>query len=173
MVTDRDIFENQSAWLQQLRRRMLEITRRRVPVDEAEDLVQSALEVIVEKGSAFDQDPPGVAWCLQVLRNVIGNHYRREGTKKRFLDASVDPENVALPLEALDSLDRVRAIEEGLDQLENISPDCGRYLRTMLDETPVHEIARREGLETNALYQRLYRCRGKLREILRQKGVLP
>ena len=157
---------------------MLEITRRRVPADEAEDLVQSALQVIVERSGDpaltewIDGKPP-LAWCLQVLRNVIGNHYRREGTRRRFIDASVAPENIALPLEALDSGDRVRYIEESLEELAAASPDCGRYLRSMMEETPVQEIARANGLEANALYQRLYRCRRKLRDILRQKGVLP
>jgi len=164
-------------WLEDLRRRMLDITRRRVPSDEAEDLVQNAFQVIVERGvgrSAAEVDGlPRLAWCLQVLRNVIGNHYRRAETRRKVIDAGVDLENLGGPLEALGAEERIRTIEEGLSELAAADGNCGRYLQRMADETPARDIARDEGIETHALYQRLYRCRRKLREILRRKGVLP
>ena len=165
-------------WLDDLRRRMLDIARRRVPADAAEDLVQDALRVIVEKGgSAVAGDEidgrPRIAWCLQVLRNVIGNHYRRAETRKKLIDGSIEPENLGRLLEAQGSEERIRTIEDGLAELAAGDGNCGRYLARMADEVPAREIARDEGIETHALYQRLYRCRAKLREILRRKGVLP
>jgi len=161
------------SWLEDLRRHMLGIAARRVPVDEAEDLVQKALQVIVERGDAASDGRPPVAWCLQVLRNVIGNHYRRTATRNRLLDRSVAPETLSRPLESLDTEQRLRTIEEGLAELAAGDDNCGRYLQRMADGEPAREIARDEGLDSNALYQRLYRCRRKLRDILRQKGVLP
>ena len=165
-------------WLEELRRRMLDITRRRVPADDAEDLVQNALRVIIERagsaGAGTEIDGrPRIAWCLQVLRNVIGNHYRRAQTRKKMIDGSIEPETLSRPLESLGAEDRVLMIEDSLAELAAADGNCGRYLQRMADETPAREIARDEGLETNALYQRLYRCRRKLREILRRKGVLP
>lgn len=161
-----------------MRYRMLEIARRRVRPDDAEDLVQQALRIVVESGNSsreasWPSDRPAVAWCLQVLRNVIGNHYRRRATRTRYIDEASDPEQAALPLEAMDAAERVGAIEAGLLELARSDANCGRYLGRLMDDAPVHLIAAENGLETNALYQRLYRCRRKLREILRRRGVLP
>lgn len=165
-------------WLEDLRSRMLGLARRRVPADAAEDLVQDAMRVIVEKGgssAAGDEidGRPRLAWCLQVLRNVIGNHYRRAETRKKLIDGSIEPESLGRLLEARSSEDRIRAIEDGLAELSAADANCGRYLTRMADEVPAREIARDEGIETHALYQRLYRCRAKLRRILKGKGVLP
>jgi RNA polymerase sigma factor (sigma-70 family) len=165
-------------WLEDLRRRMVDITGRRVPADDAEDLVQNAMRVIVEKGGALGAGDeidgrPRIGWCLQVLRNVIGNYYRRSETRKKMIAGSIEPERLGSLLESQSSQERIKMIEDGLAELTAADSNCGRYLTRMADEIPAREIARDEGIEPHALYQRLYRCRAKLREILRRKGVLP
>jgi RNA polymerase sigma factor (sigma-70 family) len=160
--------------LDQLRTQLLAVARRRVPADAAEDLVQDALRIIAERGwptagAEADALPP-VAWCLQVLRNVIGNHYQRAQTRRKYLADGVEADRAVPPLEALERSRRLEIIEGALARLEG---DCGRYLGRLADGAAVKQLAAEVGLAVHALYQRLYRCRAKLREILRQEGVLP
>jgi RNA polymerase sigma factor (sigma-70 family) len=167
-----------AGWLDRLRVQMLAIARRRVPEDAAEDLVQDALRIIMERGLGAGQADapdglPPVAWCLQVLRNVIGNHYRRARTRRRFLASGVEADGVVAPLEGLAPQRRLELIEASLDELTAGDPNCGRYLKRLADGLSVSALAEEVDLKVNALYQRLYRCRRKLREILRARGVLP
>jgi len=157
-------------WLEQLRDRFLGVARRRVPEDSVEDLVQDALSVVVAKG----ERKPDLAWCFQVLRNVIGNHYQKARTRARELH----PDDVApaapspTPLEALEDREFEELVEAGLGELANGGTDCERYLRALLNGGSPAAIAERERLDPAVLYRRIYRCRGKLRSILREKGVL-
>ena len=129
-----------------------------------------------EAGADVDGLPP-LAWCFQVLRNVIGNFYQRERTR-----AEADPEaereatygaaSRPTPLEALESRDSERIIREGVDELAATDKNCGRYLHLVLAGEDPATIARREVVPAASLYRRLYRCRQKLRSILEEKGML-
>lgn len=157
-------------WLQNLRERFLAVATRRVPEDSVEDVVQDALSVVIEKGG----DQPDLAWSFQVLRNVIGNHYQKTRTRARELH----PEDVGpgsaprSPLEALEDREFVDLVEASLGDLSGGDSDCARYLRALLHGGSPASIAEQEQLDAAVLYRRVYRCRGKLRMILRRKGVL-
>lgn len=174
--------ERDGAWLARLRERFVEIARRRVPEDAAEDLAQEALRIIHEKrppraGDAGPDGTPPLAWCFQVLRHVIGNHYQRERTRSAAdpvaVHAAVSPHAPpGTPLESLLEEEAGRRIGEALDELAADSDSCARYLRALLDGQEPGVIAGREGVSAPVLSRRLYRCRAKLRDILRRRGVL-
>jgi DNA-directed RNA polymerase specialized sigma24 family protein len=157
------------AWLEQLRARFTEIAARRVDPAAVDDIVQDALGVILEKSDG----KPKLEWCFQVLRNVIGNWYRREKTRRRFVVS--DPEGEAdaataevTALEALESQEAVAILRSGVAAL---GEPCSGYLAGLMGgATPAH-VAEGEGLEAAVFYRRLYRCRQKLREWLKLKGV--
>ena len=175
-MTNEPTAAREGEWLVQLRPRLLEIARRRVPADDVEDVVQTTLGVIVQKGPTAGElvdDVPSIAWCLQVLRNVIGNHYKRLRTQRRTFDSGLDVETLQLPIEALASEDRIRAIESALAQLDAQGGNCGDHLRRLAVGAQPHELAAEAGLEPHAFYQRLYRCRQKFRVLLRREGLLP
>ena len=157
------------AWLGELRLRFAEIAARRVDSAAVEDLVQDALRVILEKGDA----QPRLDWCFQVLRNVIGNYYSREKTQRRFVVS--DPEGTAdtahderSALEALEGKELTSLLRSGVDAL---GQPCAGYLGQLMDGASPAKVSDAEGLEAAAFYRRLYRCRQKLREWLKAKGV--
>ena len=172
-----DEHDANEVWFRNLRDRFVTVAARRVESDAVEDLVQDALRIVHEKagvgpGTLVD-GRPALAWCFQVLRNVVGNHYRRERTRRRFVvpdpdgqvDAAADEVGA---LDALESEDAVRLLRAGVASLG--SP-CAGYLEALMEGATHADIAAGEELEAAVFYRRLYRCRQKLREWLRAKGI--
>ncbi len=162
----------EGAWLAPLRERFLSIARRRVHPDVAEDLVQDALRVIVERNPGGE--PPSLPYCFQVLRNVIGNHYQKERVRRRRAEVedagTAVPDESPTPLEALASDDALRVVGECLQGLSVTDPGCTRYLRRLIGGANPAAVAEEEGLAAAVFYRRLYRCRLKLRDLLDQRG---
>ena len=157
------------AWLEQLRVRFTEIAARRVDPSAVDDIVQDALRVVLEKSD----DDRRLDWCFQVLRNVIGNWYRREKTRRRFVvadpEGEVDaPTGEVTALEALESEEAVTMLTSGV---RSLGEPCSGYLGSLMGGAAPADVAGTEGLEAAVFYRRLYRCRQKLREWLRGKGV--
>jgi RNA polymerase sigma factor (sigma-70 family) len=168
------------AWLSEVRVRFLAVARRRVPADAAEDVVQDAMRILVEKGALVPgaESPggaPALAFAFAVLRNVIGNYYQRERTRRTVPDAEEAarqaPDPAPTPLEALAREERVRIVRESLEAMGRSDEACARYLQRLLDGASPRELASQEGLEEAVLYRRVYRCRVKLRGLLEERGV--
>jgi len=166
-------------WLAELRGRFVAIARRRVSPEAVEDVVQDALRVVIEKGwrgpeTADVDGRPALAWCMQVLRHVIGNHYQRARVRAARaagpgpLDSVADARRG--PLEALAARDAERVVLDALASLARGDAPCGRWLAALAEERPPGELARAEGIEEGAFYRRLWRCREKLRALLAERG---
>jgi DNA-directed RNA polymerase specialized sigma24 family protein len=162
-------------------RRLVQVARRRVAPDAVEDLVQETLRIIVERGirgpgDLAPDDQPGLAYSFQVLRNVIGNHYQKERTRRRRL-VVVPPAGFEVadpapePLVALAAEDAARAVHACLDAMARTDAACARYMRGLADGRTPRELAREDAVAEPALYRRLYRCRVKLRALLAEKGI--
>lgn len=171
--------DHQDAWLAHLQRRFVEIARRRVPVDAAEDVAQDAMRVVLEKGlrpgeDSPDPELPPLAWCFQVLRNAVGNFYQKQRTLARNteLDHASGLSDGPTPLEALEQTELHRLVGEVLQEMDRAGDACGGYLRELAEGNAPADMAARDGIDAAVLYRRLYRCRGKLRTILEQRGVL-
>jgi len=171
------------SWLDELRDRFITIARRRVPEDVVEDLTQDALRVVVERGlddpRAHDVDGrPAVAWCLQVLRNTIGNYYQRERTRTTLapeVEGEPDPHTPKAPrtpLESLETRQTVSVLLEAIDEMAGSGGDCARYLHELVHGKSPSDIAGAAGVAPAAFYRRLYRCRQRLRELLLARGIL-
>lgn len=165
-------------WFARLRDRFESLARRRVPPDAVDDVVQDAMRIVFEKG--FDpaggrpvDETPQLAWCFQVLRNTVGNHYQR--TRRRAGERNLDDHPVLAdgrtPLESLEESDFRRAVDGAIDELAADNPPCGGYLRRLAEGVLPAEIAEEEAVRPTVLYRRLYRCRAKLREILERRGI--
>jgi RNA polymerase sigma factor (sigma-70 family) len=169
-------------WLNQLRDRFVAVARRRVPAEAVDDVVQEALTVVYQKGISITQadsvdELPPLAWCFQVLRNMIGNFYQKQRTRSMVsVDDDLDRLDAAdqgpTPLEALESGEMQRLVREALEVLAHDGSACRHYLLRLLEGITPADLASEEAIEPAVLYRRIYRCRTKLREILEQKGVL-
>lgn len=166
-------------WLARLRREFVRVAGHRVEAAEVEDVVQEAMRIIAEKGIDRAAEPlegrPPLAWCFQVLRNTIGNHYQRERTRRRWVEDDPDATGVAAsptPLESLNSARTLSIIEATLADMMHSDPTCAGYLLRIVDGQRAGELADSESIERGAFYRRLYRCRQKLRELLSTRGVV-
>ncbi len=164
-------------WYESLRQRYLSLARRRVEPDAVEDVVQEALRVVFEREGIFSRDTedglPPLAWCFQVLRNTIGNHYQKRRTRSREqnIDTAYGLSHGKTPLEALQESESETLIHALLATLEETDPQCARYLQRLAEGEKPAEVAEREKLRAAVFYRRIYRCRGKLRELMREEGV--
>jgi DNA-directed RNA polymerase specialized sigma24 family protein len=168
-------------WLGRLRERFISIARRRVAADAVEDVVQDALRVVIERGipvpgALAHEGEPMLAYCFQVLRNVIGNHYQKERVQQRRREPGMPDSGFAdpapVPLESVASKEAVRIVGECIASMTGADAACGRYLRRLADGAGVGELAREERLAEAVLYRRVYRCRIKLRSLLARRGVM-
>jgi len=182
-VEDRHGPSGAEDWFAELRRRFLAVAGRRVPSEMVEDIVQDALGVVYEKGvqpGLGDEvdGRPALAWCFQVLRNTIGNYYQRERTRSAHIADDAEPELVpatasgTTPLEALHERQVETALAQALDDVDRDGGQCGRYLRELAAGRPPVDLATDEGVVPAVFYRRVYRCRQRLREVLRERGVL-
>lgn len=165
-----------SRWLDDLRARFVRIAARRVSDGDVEDVVQEAMRVIAEKGldrsdPVVDGLPP-LAWCFQVLRNTIGNHYQRQRTRERWTQSDPGAVDRAGVIEAMDSGETLAVIEGALDDMKHRDPKCAHYLSRLADGAKPRELAGDEAIDVAVLSRRLYRCRAKLRDLLSAKGVM-
>ena len=176
---------NQEEWLSALRRQFLEVARRRVPPDEAEDVVQQALATVYRRGQELGAEElidglPPVAWCFQVLRNTVGNFYKQRRNRERVIELrdtfegdEAGASSGWTPAEALEQHESAAIVDGALADLLDSDPRCHRYIRHVMEGRKARMIARDEGLDEAVFYRRLYRCRQKLRDQLRARGVLP
>lgn len=162
-------------WLENLRAEFVRIASRRVDTSDVEDVVQEAMRVIAEKGLDGEADSVDglapLAWCYQVLRNTIGNHYQRRRTRAQWTVADTTAADKAAVLESLDGRAALEAIEGALAEMARTDPQCARYLSRLADGERPGEVARDEKVDVPVFSRRLYRCRGKLRRLLAAKGV--
>jgi RNA polymerase sigma factor (sigma-70 family) len=184
-----------------LRARLVEIARRRVPREVVEDVVQEALAVIHEKGARFGPDGspgpvrpgPPLPWCFQVLRNVIGNYYQKQRTRERALQPD-SMENAHIleelagreaptPLESLERIELSQLLEDSIRELAARDAECGRLLRAALgraeprgeSDPHAHGGPRTEEnprASSSTEYVRAFRCRQRLKGILLRKGYM-
>jgi RNA polymerase sigma factor (sigma-70 family) len=172
--------ESAERWSSDLRRRFVELTRRRVPEAEVEDLVQEAMATILARSAEIEEaklveGKPPLAWCFVVLRNTIGNYYqRRERWGSRATeDATEQLVGPGTPAEALERKELRELIRQALDRMRSGDPQCWGFLERLGNGMKPRRIAEEAGLEESVLYRRLYRCRQKFRRLLEEGGVRP
>lgn len=168
----------------QLRERFLAIAKRRVREADCEEVIQDALHIALAKYRGRASTSGTLPWSLAVLRNVIGNYYQRQRTHGRHapLDEKIAAGDLD-PLSALLADERVARMARSLERLAAERPRCAELFRRILESlaaggTPA-EVSRRAlarmaevwpDATANALYVTLHRCRGRLREMLREDG---
>ncbi len=141
----------------------------------AEDSVQDALVLILDRLGSFRGDSKFTTWAMSVAMRVALSEVRRARWRDVSLDQMVEagrlgvsasPETPASSsLERLQLLEAVRgAIDHGLTDRQR------EAILAELAGVPPGEIAARMGTNRNALYKLVYDARVRLKEALQRAG---
>lgn len=118
---------------------------------------------------------PPIAWCFQVLRHTIGNHYQKMRTRDARTASIDSAEAVAdaglTPLDAYAADDAARRVRQAIADMGASDKGCAEHLTRLADGERPGDLARALRIEEAAFYRRLYRCREKLRARLAAQGI--
>jgi DNA-directed RNA polymerase specialized sigma24 family protein len=180
----------ETALFEGLRARLLRVAKQRVREDDAPDVVQDALRIVLLKYRARGDQAGILPWSLTVLRNVIGNYYQKADHRKDWISLEHVPSGFlarageVAAREADPGNDRaqrqlVERLAAAIRNLSRSHPRCGTIFRAILESLDAggspREISARslEKIQqeysdlTRALfYVALHRCRANLRQIL-------
>ncbi len=149
--------------------------------DGAEDIVQQAFAIGVEKDLSFESDSQLVAWLSGVVRRCALNFRRKVQRRKTkstdpVLLSSIQEQPVcdeAVQAEALRlSEDQVSFDDEVVNALKQLSPDARAclLLRT-LEQLSYREISNLMEIPEGTALSLVHRSRKKLREILAHREL--
>ncbi len=146
-----------------LRERFVRIAKRRIGVQDAEDVANEACLTVFEKYRDLPADVNFAAWMYQVLRNKIGNRLQQRARSKPSAGAAVELLSAPLASTALE----IRL----LACLHRIFQTNSRYARVL---NLAHlgfsaaEICQKIGTSKENLYVLLNRSRAQLRRCLKE-----
>ncbi len=166
-----------------LRVRFLPIAKRRVQVDQAEDLVQDTLRIVFDRYGERNEGQGILVWGLTVLRNVIGNYYQakdRENSRLSFVEEL--PSDAACEADFLGETELAQTRDnllEGIATLAERFPRCGKIFHHLLssleyggspNEVSTHclGLVQKDDPDMNRgrFYTALHRCRAQLRDVM-------
>lgn len=131
---------------------------------EADDVMQDFHARILARSSQLKRDESARAWLRRVLRSVLSDHFRRQGSRRRAeadfarKDAATPPPDTDFDTIACMCLHKV---------LPALRPEYAEVLRRVdLAEEPREAAATALGLTEGNLTVRLHRARRALRRIL-------
>jgi RNA polymerase sigma factor (sigma-70 family) len=148
--------------------RFLAFLQRRVgDRDVAQEILQQAFVKGIDRGGALKKDESAVAWFYRLLRNALGDHFRRRGAERRALSAvAAEPETPGVAPD-----DELMHTVCGCvrDLIATLKPEYARAVeRVDLDGLTVPGYAAESGITANNAGVRLHRAREALRRQVEQ-----
>ena len=133
-----------------------------VPEDQAEDVLQSALERGLEPWRSLPAPESAVSWFYSVLRNALVDRARRSSAAARALGRyAQERSDVQEPVESRRVCGCTRTV------MQSLKPEYVQLIETVdVGGVSVEEAATRAGITPNNAYVRLHRARKALRERL-------
>jgi len=134
---------------------------------DAEDVVQETLIVVNDHFSEFVTVERLLAFTNKVMRNKIGNFYRKRDRQRHYqVEWDKIPDLVYYMDEELDAAELDRIIQKAIDQLGEKSPVCRAILLGLREGLSIGELSRWLGLSRPKIDNQVFRCRRALRRIL-------
>lgn len=135
--------------------------------DDAEDVVQDAFTVVLNKGHTFDVSRPFAPWFFAIVRRLAANRRARELRRSRLLRLwhwSV-PQRAASPddISSDASLDS-DAVKRAIGSLSPMQRACFELVK--LRGFAIAEVALLHGISESTVRQHVFRARAVLREVL-------
>ncbi len=144
----------------------LKINRR----EDAEDVVQEVMSVVVERYSSMQFEKGYVYWAFAILRNKILRYYRDKMYAGKLAEtvrnAPVEQDSAENPEANYIDKELELHLSESLRQIDG---NCRKVLLSLLDGRSREEIAKQHNLSLDALYSRVSRCKKRLMEILHKR----
>lgn len=131
----------------------------------ADDVLQEVLKAVATSMGKFAGDTRAAfwAWCYRIVRNKLGDHYRKQHIESERMQAMppeeilelIDASERAAPLSAADKHD----LDYALNLLSSSKPECREYLwRHFVLGLDYAEIAEAENLSYDNARMRITRC---------------
>lgn len=143
---------------------MIQVARKRVQGDAFQDVVQEAMMILNSKLEQIKSDPEVLPYAFQILRNCIGNYYKKIRREQRVIEYSL-PADVSNAAPEQDS-DWQTILPKALARLKEDNPRCARLFEAVLENAGIEELQQLFDLTPENVYRTLYRCRARLKKIL-------
>jgi RNA polymerase sigma-70 factor (ECF subfamily) len=131
---------------------------------QAEEILQAAFVRTLERGGSIENEHSVVAWFYRVLDRALIDHYRRQASEQRALDAHATEPSVAFELEF-----RSQVCGCLNTLLPTLQPQYAEIVRRIdLQQEPLGEVAHALGISPNNAAVRLGRGRKALRAALQR-----
>ena len=153
-------------------RRFLAFLERRVGSRAvAEDLLQEAFVRSIERAPALRRSEAATAWFYRVLRNALTDHYRKQQSESRMLEAAAAETPEAVEQEDEELRSTICACIASL--VDTLKPEYASAIRRVeLEGVPVRGYADEAGITPNNAAVRLHRARESLRrQVARSCGT--
>lgn len=160
-------------------------SRRGLPPEDAEDVVQDTLIQLHRHGHKFDQQRASVTGFAHHIANNLATNGARDERRRPLVRAGIlsgdedgstwwsrtaDPSDSFDPEADLERSEIREAVEE---ELEKLDPEKRTPVRLRLEGRSYEEISEITGVRMGTVKSRLARGRKKLRKRLRRRGIEP
>ena len=155
------------------------ITRRRIrDANDAEDLVQDTLLTMITRNPGNKLKKGLLVWCQGILRNKVGNYYRKTRRHSALSEQNPDmdqgnrPSSIIASPEITVSTNELQSIIK--EKLSEFPPPMRRVMELLVSGLEAGEIASRLSSESyQNVINRLYRGRKRLARELIKCGFSP
>lgn len=143
------------------------IARKRIQGDASQDVVQEAIVILNAKMDQIQNDGEILPFAFTILRNCIGNHYKKVRREQRVIEFSVAIESAEVAAE--ERSDWQEVLSKALVYLKKESPRCAQLFEAVLESAGIAELQTLLDLTAENVYRTLYRCRNRLKRILTEE----
>jgi RNA polymerase sigma factor (sigma-70 family) len=150
-----------------LRRSILAIAKARLTKEDAEDTVQETLMVVHDRFFEFKTLQELEAFARGVLRNKIGNFYRKSPWRQQYQASMEEASEPAYSIDGeLDAVELDRVLYQAIRQLK---PECRTILLELREGFSVSESNGRRPHSGAQRARPVFGCRQALRRVLLEK----
>lgn len=144
------------------RRELLAFLRRRMPADDADDVLQDVLMRAHNHQDELRDGQRATSWLYQIARNAAIDYYRRRAANRS--EATPDLDLLPQEPDAPAGQELVRCMRHVLEQLPDEYREAVR--QSDLENRPQQEIADALGISLSGAKSRVQRGRAKLKSLM-------
>jgi RNA polymerase sigma factor (sigma-70 family) len=159
-----------------IREKIVRLAQKKLQREEVEDVVQQTLSTLWEKRTSVRNSEHLMPFIFQILRNKLGDTYRRTKKKKETYLSGPKPLNslknphADTPEFRLEEKELGRILRDAIDICAAENGTWGKVLRLLQRGLSREEIQKELGnIPMSTVYTRIYRARQSLMKILKDE----